>query len=112
MILVCVLCIIGLPACAAPLPQPKGGTVKLECEPAQQPEVATITFWRSLPSEVSWTSIGTFPASTTTITVSNSVYGELFFATFKDSLGNESDPSNLITNTVTLSGPGKLRITR
>lgn len=106
------IAVLGLPACAAPLPERKGGTIKLECEPATQPEVVAVTFWRSLPADTSWTNIGTYPVTTTTITVTNSSYGETFYATFKDSLGNESDPSNMITNNVTLSAPGKLKISR
>jgi hypothetical protein len=99
-------------ACAAPLPEHKGGTIKLECDPSSQVESFTVVFYRSMPSDAAWSVAGTAMASSPSVVVTDSKYGEMFYATFKDISGNESDPSNIATNTVTLSGPGKLKISK
>jgi hypothetical protein len=104
-----------LPACATPpKPQAKGGTVKLICDPSIQTEAVTVTFYRALPSDLVWTVAGTTSATAQppTITVSNSVYGEVFYCVFTDAAGNDTDPSNTATNTVTLSAPGTIKIKR
>jgi hypothetical protein len=96
-------------ACAAPLPERKGNVVKLVCDVPTQPEVATVLFYRAAPSDSVWTLAGSIPATSNTLTVSNSFYGETFYCTFATADGVESDPSNIATNTVTLSSPVKLK---
>ena len=64
LILVSIFCVLGLPACAAPLPERKGGTIKLACDPTTQPDAAvTVIFYRSLPADVAWRIAGTASAS-------------------------------------------------
>ena len=113
LLLITVLCVFGLPACAAPLPQKHNNNVTLTVDPTTQPEVAvTVTFYRSMPRDAFWTVAGTATASAGSVVVTNAQYGELFYATFSDALGNESDPSNVSTNLVTFAPPGQIKITR
>jgi hypothetical protein len=114
LLLVSVLILAGFPACAAPPPTAKGGTITITVPPTTQPETAvTTTLYRSTPSDLLWHVVGTATALVpATFTITNSSYGEQFYATYSDASGNESDPSPMLINTLTLSVPQSLAIHR
>jgi len=112
-ILIVVLITLGLPACAAPLPPIHGSSVTLTWDASTQTDiVAKATVYRALPSEINWRLAGEVNAQTTSLQITNAQFGEVYYVTFSDAEGHESDRSNAVTNTLTFSGPQVLRISR
>lgn len=112
-LLVTALVTLGLPACAAPLPPIRGNTITLLVNPTTQPDIVTrLRFYRAMPNEAEFRLAGEVAASGTMLTVTNAQYGEVFFATFSDEAGNESDRSNAVTNYLTFGSPQVLRLSR
>lgn len=107
-LLITALVIIGLPACAAPLPPIRGNTIALSWDAPTQPGVvATTRIYRGMPDDSSWSFVA-LDWTAAQITITNASYGEIFFAVFVDAAGVESDRSNAFTNTLTFSGPQHL----
>lgn len=102
-----------LAACAAPLPPIRGTTITLLVNPTTQPEIVThLRFYRALPTELEFRLAGEVPATGTMLTITNAQYGEVYYATFADADGNESDRSNAATNYITFGAPQVLRLSR
>lgn len=103
----------SLPACATPpKPLPHGSSVTLVCGATKQPETVVATrFYRAKPDDIDWTIAGTIPTTgEASLVIPNTFYGEQFYAVYLDAAGNQSDPSDTATNTVSFAPPGQIKI--
>ena len=100
------LLIIGLPACAAPLPENKPQPLKLSWDTAPVADLRTVLY-SSMPEDATWQA-STNAVGVTTVTVP-SQRGMVFFLTYLDATGSEGPRSDAVTNNITLPSPGGLK---
>lgn len=100
-ILILALIVIGLPACAAPLPAQRN-TLVLSWDAA--PEGCSTLIYAALPSDTGWSVRVIQPGVSSTV-VTNPPLGIVFYATYRDPSGLESERSDPVTNNLVFSGP-------